>query len=117
MQTLVLSLLALFLFIRATDTAWDGLIRQHKLQQQQQPAASLNDLPSCSVEIVESIPEDVTYPSCFPTHKSTFMAWLELLNRAENNVTIASFYWSLLREDVFNSSSAYQVSRGHFAVS
>ncbi|KAL5108595.1 5'-3 exonuclease PLD3 [Taenia crassiceps] len=66
------------------------------------------DLESCTAFLTESLPEGLVYPSSAPIFISTAFAWELLLHNAQKNVSIASFYWSMLREDVYNSSSAYQ---------
>lgn len=68
------------------------------------------ELEPCSAYLAESIPEGLDYPSCAPSHLSTAFAWEMLIFEARKNISIASFYWSMLREDVYNSSSAYQVT-------
>lgn len=45
--------------------------------------------------LVESIPENLTYPSGSVQHMSTYDAWMELLEVAETSIDIASFYWTL----------------------
>lgn len=50
----------------------------------------------CSLGLVESIPEDLPYPSGAPSHLSTFRAWMSLLNAATSSLDIASYYWTLL---------------------
>ncbi|KAI6215753.1 hypothetical protein M3Y94_00421600 [Aphelenchoides besseyi] len=49
---------------------------------------------SCTLEIVESIPTNLTFHSG-PKHKATHTAWSELLQSAEKSVRIAALYWSL----------------------
>lgn len=49
---------------------------------------------TCMLSIVESIPENLTYSSN-SSHISTYEAWKTLLQSAESNVTIASYYWTL----------------------
>ncbi|VDK37857.1 unnamed protein product [Taenia asiatica] len=66
------------------------------------------DLESCTAFLTESLPEGLVYSSSAPSFISTAFAWDMLLHNAQRNVSIASFYWSMLREDVYNSSSAYQ---------
>jgi len=55
--------------------------------------------PACNLGIVESIPQNLTYPSDSPTHLSTYDAWSRLLMAAKETVDIASFYWVLRGED------------------
>ncbi|VUZ48242.1 unnamed protein product [Hymenolepis diminuta] len=68
----------------------------------------LGDLEPCSAYLVESLPEGLIYPPSSPSLISTAFAWDMLIFEAKQNISIASFYWSMLREDVYNSSSAYQ---------
>lgn len=63
---------------------------------------------SFSIQIVESIPEGIVYPKGSPTFMSTYEAWNDLIGLAKSSIEIGSFYWTLLREDVYNHSSAWQ---------
>lgn len=47
------------------------------------------------LSIVESIPENLTYPEGSPSHLSTYEAWMFLLQNATKTVDIASYYWVL----------------------
>lgn len=58
--------------------------------------------------MVESIPEGLVYPDGSPKFKSTFDAWSQLIDSANHSIDIGSFYWTLLRQDVYNHSSAWQ---------
>ncbi|VDN09576.1 unnamed protein product [Dibothriocephalus latus] len=60
----------------------------------------------CSASLVESIPENLTYNRGSPSHASTYFVWNLMINLARSNITIASFYWSLLADDVANTSAA-----------
>lgn len=68
----------------------------------------LHCLDSCSFTLVESIPENLTFKSGSPEHMSTFEAWRTLLERAEKDIHIASFYWTLRGSDIFKDPSAWQ---------
>lgn len=61
---------------------------------------------TCSLELVESIPEGMAYPDGSPTFRTTFQAWSALLELAQATVEIGSFYWTLKGADVYNHSSA-----------
>ncbi|XP_029828363.2 5'-3' exonuclease PLD3 isoform X1 [Ixodes scapularis] len=66
-------------------------------------------LDSCSFTLVESIPENLTYPDGLPEHVSTFEAWKTLLEKAEKEILIASFYWTLRGSDLNDTfPSAWQ---------
>ncbi|KAF5396505.1 hypothetical protein PHET_10430 [Paragonimus heterotremus] len=62
----------------------------------------------CALELVESIPEGLTYLFNAPSHVSTYDAWKSLLNSAYKQLNIASFYWTLLAEPRFNFSAVNQ---------
>lgn len=49
----------------------------------------------CSIELVESIPENLTYPEGSYSTKSTFDAWMFLLNNAKTTLDMTAFYWTL----------------------
>nr|CDS30548.1 phospholipase d3 [Hymenolepis microstoma] len=66
------------------------------------------ELEPCSAYLAESLPEGVIYPPSAPSLISTSFAWDSLIFQAKHNISIASFYWTMLRDDVYNSSSAYQ---------
>ncbi|XP_047736889.1 5'-3' exonuclease PLD3-like isoform X2 [Hyalella azteca] len=55
---------------------------------------------SCYYQLVESVPQNLTFAQGSPSHMSTTEAWLSLLNGAESRVDMAVFYWSLTSEDV-----------------
>lgn len=71
----------------------------------------IGDDAHCQVVLVESIPENMTYPLGAPRHASTYFAWNALLDQAKQYVHIASFYWQLLAEAEYNTSAADEVSR------
>lgn len=64
--------------------------------------------PNYRIELVESIPEGLTYPDGSPTFLSTFEAWNLLLKMANESIDIGSFYWTLRGADLHNHSSAWQ---------
>lgn len=47
------------------------------------------------LSIVESIPENLTYPYRSPSYSSTYDSWMALLKSATETVDIASYYWTL----------------------
>lgn len=54
---------------------------------------------SCTISIVESVPENLTYPRSDVIHPSVYSGWLNLLKSAEHSLDIASSYWSLRGND------------------
>ncbi|KAK3892292.1 hypothetical protein Pcinc_003912 [Petrolisthes cinctipes] len=58
------------------------------------------DCDDCSFQLVESIPENLTYSPGSVHYPSTYQAWTSLIQRAESSIDIAAFYWTLLNEDV-----------------
>ena len=48
------------------------------------------------LSVVESIPENLTYTPTAPRHASTYSSWAWLLRNAQHNVSIASYYWTLI---------------------
>ncbi|XP_064489373.1 5'-3' exonuclease PLD3-like isoform X2 [Ornithodoros turicata] len=59
-----------------------------------------NCTDSCLFTLVESIPENLTFPTGAPHHMSIFDAWNILLDSATSQVHIASFYWTLRGKDI-----------------
>lgn len=55
---------------------------------------------NCNITLIESIPENLTYPHSAPSHPSIYNSWLKLLGAAQSTIYIASSYWSLRSEDV-----------------
>ncbi|XP_076313931.1 5'-3' exonuclease PLD3-like isoform X3 [Tachypleus tridentatus] len=83
------------------------------------PIAGLNHLTylgkSCSslcvFQLVESIPENLTYTKGSPLHPSIFEGWLDLINKTEKSIDIASFYWTLRGDDVVPDPTAWEGER------
>lgn len=61
------------------------------------------------IQLVESIPEGLTYPEGSPSFLSTYDAWNILLDSANKSIDLGSFYWTLRGADFYNHSSAWQV--------
>uniref|UniRef100_A0A0K0EIP2 PLD phosphodiesterase domain-containing protein n=1 Tax=Strongyloides stercoralis TaxID=6248 RepID=A0A0K0EIP2_STRER len=60
---------------------------------------NVNCFAACEFTLVESIPYNLTYNSNETTYTRTYNVWQRLLSLAENNINIASSYWSLLPND------------------
>jgi len=54
---------------------------------------------SCTIGIVESIPENLTYSTSEVVHPSIFSGLLKLIKSAESTIDIASSYWTLRGKD------------------
>lgn len=61
----------------------------------------------CTLSVVESIPVGLTFHGG-PHHVSTYDSWMDLINSSTASIDIASFYWTLRPQDVFNDSSGQQ---------
>jgi len=71
---------------------------------------SLHYLCVFRISLVESIPENLTYPIGSPSHLSIYAAWMNLTGSATKSIDIAAFYWTLRSADVkFNDPSDWQV--------
>lgn len=66
------------------------------------------DNSSCSASLVESIPENLTYPIFSISHQSTYKALANLIEMASHSIEIASFYWTLRGIDIYSDPSAWQ---------
>lgn len=53
----------------------------------------------CNIQLVETIPQNLTYPAGSPQILGTYEAWLQLLDSAKSTLDIGSFYWTLKEED------------------
>ena len=64
---------------------------------------SKDSLPKeqCDIRLVESIPEGLIYPnSSLPKNPSTYSIFVQLLEKAESTLELASSYWSLRGADI-----------------
>ena len=62
----------------------------------------------CEIRIVESIPEGLVFNGSSVENLSTFEAWKKLLNLTEVKLELASSYWSLRGQDVYEDPSDWQ---------
>ncbi|XP_068247198.1 5'-3' exonuclease PLD3-like isoform X2 [Palaemon carinicauda] len=56
----------------------------------------------CSFQLLESMPENLTYPNESVLYPSIYSAWVNLIESAEVSIDIAAFYWTLLNDDVID---------------
>ncbi|XP_066954127.1 5'-3' exonuclease PLD3-like isoform X3 [Macrobrachium rosenbergii] len=60
----------------------------------------------CRFQLVESIPENLTYSDESVLYPSIYSAWVSLIENAEVSIDIAAFYWTLLNDDVIDKPVA-----------
>lgn len=64
----------------------------------------------CSFELVENVPYDLAFEINSTAAKPLYQAWMRLLDIAQENIHVASYYWSLTGKDIsVNDSSSKQV--------
>ncbi|KAG5450740.1 5'-3' exonuclease pld3 [Clonorchis sinensis] len=83
-------------------------IHTHNLPLTTQHGRILTGSIGCKILLVESIPQNLTYSLDSPKHASTLFAWQVLLDQVTHNLSLASFYWSLLAEPQFNRSAIHE---------
>lgn len=72
----------------------------------QEPGGSSSSSDQCSMVLVESIPEYMTYKGNVTLGLPLEKAWKQLISMATEQVDLVSFYWTLTGEDIgVNSSS------------
>lgn len=64
---------------------------------------------SCSISLVESIPQGMVYPDNTTPYPSTYQTWLNLIDVANSSIEIASFYWTLRKTDIYPDPSSNEV--------
>ena len=57
----------------------------------------------CTITLVESIPEGVKFPAGSVHNPSIYNGWMNVLKFAEEQIDIASFYWTLQGRDTNTS--------------
>ncbi|KAM6074341.1 PREDICTED: phospholipase D4-like [Chlamydotis macqueenii] len=64
---------------------------------------------SCSFELVENVPYDLAFEINSTAAKPLYQAWKRLLDIAQEQIHVASYYWSLTGKDInVNDSSSKQ---------
>ncbi|XP_066259189.1 5'-3' exonuclease PLD3-like isoform X1 [Euwallacea similis] len=61
---------------------------------------------TCSVSLVESVPEGLIYNDSSITNPATFDVWMGLINNAQKSIDIASLYWTLRQSEVYPDPSS-----------
>lgn len=64
----------------------------------------------CSISLVETIPVGLNYNNNTAQHETIYDSWMDLIGMAQNTIEIASFYWTMRREDVYPDDSAKMVN-------
>ncbi|XP_076245485.1 5'-3' exonuclease PLD3 isoform X2 [Calliopsis andreniformis] len=62
----------------------------------------------CNFSFVETLPLGMNYTDNSMLFESTYDSWTRLISLAREKIEIASFYWTLRREDVYPDDSAKQ---------
>nr|BAN21362.1 conserved hypothetical protein [Riptortus pedestris] len=57
-------------------------------------------LQNCSISLVETIPDGMSYRNGSTPYRSTHDVWMEMIELANSTIEIASFYWTLRDTDV-----------------
>ncbi|KAK9885948.1 hypothetical protein WA026_013823 [Henosepilachna vigintioctopunctata] len=61
---------------------------------------------SCSLHLVETIPDGLIFENGSINNPSTYNTWLELINLAHERIEIASLYWTLRQSEVYPDPSS-----------
>lgn len=51
----------------------------------------------------------MTYPNGTALYPSTYETWYDLIDKAQNSIEIASFYWTLRQDEVYPDPSSVEV--------
>ncbi|XP_076750929.1 5'-3' exonuclease PLD3 [Xylocopa sonorina] len=65
-----------------------------------------NCMTSCNLSFVETLPVGMNYINNTVLLDTTFNAWMKLISLAREKIEIASFYWTMRREDVYSDDTA-----------
>lgn len=78
------------------------------LQSESSSVGSSKCFDTCQLTLVESIPENLTYPRDSPIHLDTYESWSQLIDNASYKLDIGSYYWTMRQEDVIEDPSAWK---------
>ncbi|XP_003393457.1 5'-3' exonuclease PLD3 isoform X1 [Bombus terrestris] len=62
----------------------------------------------CNLSFVETLPIGMSYTNNTVFLDNTYDSWIKLISLAREKIEIASFYWTMRREDVYPDDSAKQ---------
>lgn len=60
------------------------------------------------ISLTESIPEGLIYPEGTTPYRTTYQSWMDLISTAQSTIEIASFYWTLRKNDIYPYPSSQQ---------
>ena len=100
-RTLIVTVIALLLTVVFILVAFTVVAKKT-------PGSSTNSKPiysrkckdRCNIQVAETIPIGLAYPSGSPTHTKISDGMIDLLKMAEYSIDIASSYWSLKGSDI-----------------
>lgn len=66
-------------------------------------------MEGCNLSFVETLPVGMNYINSTVFLDNTYNSWIKLISLARQKIEIASFYWTMKREDVYSDDTAKQV--------
>lgn len=106
-KLLVAFVIVMGIFIIFLVVGIDLIIKNSDAKTQQATAPFTSN---CTITLVESIPENVTFSAGSVRNPSIYDGWMNLLDIAEERIDIASFYWTLQGSDT--NTSDYSTEQG-----
>nr|XP_033328815.1 phospholipase D3-like [Megalopta genalis] len=101
--TIILILIVLVVLLPLLDHAADKYVTNSTVF-----GFNSSCMDGCNLSFVESIPIGMNYTQDTLFLQSTYDSWTELISLAREKIEIASYYWTLKREDVYPDDSARQ---------
>ncbi|XP_072752667.1 5'-3' exonuclease PLD3 [Anoplolepis gracilipes] len=101
--TIILILIVLVVLLPLLDHAADKYMLNATAQNLESTC-----MDHCSISLVETIPIGLNYSNNTARHETIYNSWMDLIGMAQNTIEIASFYWTMKREDVVPDDSALE---------